>query len=64
MELTVDFLDELCRKTAHVLEGQKDVTDEQIKDTAYKVYKAAAPEHYITVDERLYVSNYVFNNMR
>lgn len=39
MELTVDFLDELCRKTAHVLEGQKDVTDEQIKDTAYKVYK-------------------------
>lgn len=64
MELTVDFLDELCRKTAHVLEGQKDVTDEQIKDTAYRVYKAAAPEHYITVDERLYVSNYVFNNMR
>ena len=64
MELTVDFLDELCRKTAHVLEGQKDVTYEQIKDTAYKVYKAAAPEHYITVDERLYVSNYVFNNMR
>lgn len=64
MELTVDFLDKLCRKTAHVLEGQKDVTDEQIKDTAYKVYKAAAPEHYITVDERLYVSNYVFNNMR
>lgn len=64
MELTVEFLDELCRKTSHVLEGQKDVTDEQIKDTAYKVYKAAVPDHYITVDERLYVSNYVFNTMR
>lgn len=64
MDYTPELLENVYRQTTHMLEGQGNVSDETIKDTAYKVLRALKPDTYISVDDRLYVSNYVFNLMR
>jgi len=64
MVLTNELLDEVSRQTAHVLEGRQNVSDEQIKDTAYQVLQQLQPGSYISVDDRIAVGNHVFNSMR
>ena len=46
-----------------MLEGRQNVSDEQIKDTAYQVLQQLQPGSYISVDDRIAVGNHVFNSM-
>lgn len=64
MEWTGELLNSVYQKTAHILEDRGQVSDQEIKDTAYKVCQSLLPDAYISVDDRLYISNYVFNFMR
>ena len=64
MELTHRVLDDIYHKTAHSLEGQSNVTDEQIKDKAFEIFKAIFPDEYISIRDRHTVADFVFNTMR
>lgn len=55
---------EVTAKTRRFVEGQKDVSDEVIKDTANKFLVELLGDTYISVSERLEIINYVFNSMR
>lgn len=65
MEITNDILEEVYRRTAHALEGQRDVSDEHIKDQALKIFKDMYPnEGYISVANMHMIADYTFNTMR
>lgn len=64
MEITAELLDKVYQQTAHVLESRGEVTNEVIKDTAYQVMQGLFPGEYISVKERLEVTNYVLNVMK
>ena len=64
MEITTELLDKVYQQTAHVLESRGEVTNEVIKDTAYQVMQGLFPGEYISVKERLEVTNYVLNVMK
>ena len=65
MEITNEILEDIYRKTAHSLEGQRDVSDEFIKDQALKIFREMFPgEGYISVANRHMIADYTFNNMR
>lgn len=65
MEITNEILEDIYRKTAHSLEGQRDVSDEFIKDQALKIFREMFPgEGYISVANRHMIADYAFNNMR
>lgn len=64
MEITTKLLEEIYQQTAHILESRGEVSDAEIKDTAYQVMQNRMPGEYISVNDRLYVTNYVFNIMK
>lgn len=64
MELTSELLEQIYQRTARALEGKSEISDEEIKDTADKILRNVKPDTYISVQDRLEVCNYVFNNMR
>lgn len=64
MEITTELLDKVYQQTAHILENRGDVTDTEIKDTAYQVMQGLFPGEYISVKERLQATNYVLNIMK
>ena len=64
MELTSEKFDRIFTTTIHYLEGNQDVSDEEIKDTAFQMAKNLFPDEYISVSERRAIADYVFNNMR
>lgn len=64
MEITTKLLEDIYQQTAHILESRGEVSDAEIKDTAYRVMQNRMPGEYISVNDRLYVTNYVFNIMK
>lgn len=64
MEITTKLLEDVYQQTAHILESRREVSDTEIKDTAYRVMQNIMPGEYISVNDRLYVANYVFNIMK
>ena len=64
MDITNEILEKVYQQTAHMLEGQNDVSDEKIKETAYNIFKQMFPNEYISIRERRIIADYVFNNMR
>lgn len=64
MDITTELLEKVYQQTAHILENRDNISDIEIKDTAYKVFQGLCPGEYISVNDRLYVTNYVFNIMR
>ena len=64
MEITDELLDRVYQRTRHILESRGDVTNDEIKDAAYQVMQGFFPGEYISVKERLEVTNYVLNAMK
>lgn len=64
MELELDIQKELITKVSRKLESERDITEEQIKDTALKIFEEMKQGEYITVEERLEVVHIVLNNIK
>lgn len=64
MELTEDLLEDVYKKVSIKLEGQRDITDEMIKDTAYEMLAQVAGDSFVSVSQRLQVVNHCLNSMK
>ena len=64
MAVSLEIREEVRSKTKRILEGKKDISDEEIKDIASKTLKELTNGSFVKVDERLEIVNYVFNSMR
>ena len=59
-----EIREQIMRSTQKYMEGQKDISDEEIKSTAGNFLTQLMGERYVSVTERKEVINYVFNSMR
>ncbi len=64
MEVTETLLEEVYKKVSVRLEGQRDITDELIKDTAYEMLAQVAGDTFVSVSQRLKVVNHCLNSMK
>lgn len=64
MGVSLEVREEVIKKTKRILEGKKDISDEEIKDIASKTLTELTNGSFVKVDERLEIVNYVFNSMR
>lgn len=59
-----EIREEVIRKTKRYMEGQKDISDQDIKDTADRFLTELVGDCYVTVSERLEIVNSALNSMR
>lgn len=59
-----EIIEEVIQRTKRYMEGQKDIGDTDIKDTAGRFLTELIGGRYISVDERLEIENRAFNSMR
>ncbi len=64
MGVSLEVREEVIKKTKRILEGKKDISDEEIKDIASRTLTELINGSFVKVDERLEIVNYVFNSMR
>ena len=64
MVITKELLDQITKQVGRQLEGQRDISDEMIKDTALKVLSSTVKEEFVSVGERLEIVNHVVNDMK
>lgn len=64
MAVSTEMQEEVIQRTKRYMEGQKDISDESIKDAANRFLTELLGGSYISVSERLEVVNHVLNSMR
>lgn len=62
--ISEEIREEVIRKTKRYMEGQKDISDQDIKDTADRFLTELVGDCYVTVSERLEIVNSALNSMR
>ena len=64
MAIALEIQEEVMQRTKRYMEVQKEVGDQEIKDTANRFLTELLAGNYASVSERLEVVNYTFNSMR
>lgn len=64
MAISLEIQEEVMQRTKRHMEGQRDVSDQEIKDTANRFLTELLAGRYASVSERLEAVNYVFHSMR
>lgn len=64
MDMPQEIVTRIISKVSKEIEGQRDVSDDQIKDLAYNILQNEIKDKYISPKKKLEIVNQVFNNIK
>lgn len=64
MDVSHEIISKIISKTSKEIEGQRGVSDEQIKDIAYRILQNEIQDKYLSVNEKFGIVNMVYNNIK